>query len=239
MKNWKILLFLAFVSIGLTNCELAGVCEKGEGLTISRDFDLRPFSSVILDISADVFITQGDAQQVTVEAQENILDLIDTEIESGVWEIDFDRLCVRNHDPIRIFITLPEINRLEINGSGEIISENVLKGENLRLEIDGSGDMDIAVENLFVDARISGSGNIKLEGITEEVGFRVSGSGDILAFNMPCVRADAEISGSGSIEVSVSDFLRARISGSGDIRYRGNPELDTNVSGSGSVKKEG
>ena len=49
-------------------------------------------------------------------------------------------------------------------------------------------------------------------------------------------KADARISGSGGMELSVEDRLDARVSGSGSVIYKGNPRINTSVSGSGSVR---
>ena len=47
---------------------------------------------------------------------------------------------------------------------------------------------------------------------------------------------EAKVSGSGDMEISVTERLTARVSGSGDIKYKGKPSIeDIKVSGSGDV----
>ena len=49
---------------------------------------------------------------------------------------------------------------------------------------------------------------------------------------------EAVVSGSGDIQVTASQSLKARVSGSGDISYRGNPEKqDFKTSGSGDISR--
>ncbi|MEM9850330.1 MAG: head GIN domain-containing protein, partial [Bacteroidota bacterium] len=192
MKNFKIL-YVLLLSATIFSCQLDEICEKGEGPTVEKELDLPPFHSIKLDISADVFITAGDAQQVIVEGQENIIDLLEQEVRNDTWDIDFDRTCIRNHDGMKIFITLPEVRAISIDGSGNVVGENVFTGESIDLDIDGSGDMDLALEVKSIDARIDGSGDIELEGVADEVGYFIRGSGDIRAFDLETLTADVEI----------------------------------------------
>lgn len=210
-------------------------CVRGEGPIVTETLDVDPFDGIDLQLSATVFITQGSPQSVTVEGKANIIDELERDVNgNGVWQIETDD-CVRDLDDLRIFITVPDIRRLKISGSGEIISENVLVADNIDLEINGSGDMDVALDADDVIGRISGSGKMVLEGEANDLIYRISGSGDLLAFDLLARTADIEISGSGDADVRVSDDLRVRISGSGDVRYKGNPTLDVSISGSGRV----
>ncbi|MEM9885276.1 MAG: head GIN domain-containing protein [Bacteroidota bacterium] len=236
MKNIKILLLAFSIASIFSSCELDEICEKGEGPTVEKELDLPPFHSILLDVSADVFITQGEAQSIRVEGQENIIDLLEQEVRNETWEIDFERTCVRNYDGLKIFITLPDVRGIEIDGSGNVTGENVFTTDNIDLDIDGSGDMDLALEVKTIDARIDGSGDMELEGIADKAGYYIRGSGDIRAFDLETLEADVEIRGSGSVETTVLDFLRIDIDGSGDVFYKGNPEIEQRIDGSGDVK---
>jgi hypothetical protein len=74
-----------------------------------------------------------------------------------------------------------------------------------------------------------------VEGSAKDSYLKVSGSGNISAFSMAQQNCRAEISGSGNIKASVSEYLEAWISGSGKVYYQGNPEVITHISGSGNV----
>ena len=120
---------------------------------------------------------------------------------------------------MRIFITLPDFDLINISGSGEIISETFLNVDDIDLTISGSGDIDLGIEADDIKSSISGSGNILLEGTADEIDFRISGSGDYGAFNLDSNRAYIEIIGSGDAEVYVGEQLDVKISGSVDVMY--------------------
>ncbi len=236
MHNLKFLLLLALVATFMTSCELDELCEAGEGPTVTKELELVEFHSIELNVSADVFITQGSEFKVEAEGQENIIDLLETSVRSGTWEIEFDRSCVRGHNGLDIFITMPNVERLEIHGSGSITSENALEGELLELKIDGSGDLDLAANMEEVAIRIEGSGTTKLEGATDDLNVVIRGSGDVKAFDLETLRASVDVGGSGDVEVNVLDFLEVVINGSGDVFFKGDPEVDVTINGSGDVR---
>ncbi len=214
-----------------------GDCVRGRGdLVFESLFIPADFEAVELRLPATVFITQANDFSIEVEGKPNIIDEIELEVNSGELRIDTDD-CVRDIGDMRFFITMPRVRGLEVDGSGSIISENILLVDDVQIDVFGSGTIDVALEGDDLDVNISGSGDIFLEGTAEELDVDISGSGDLRAFDLLVEEADIEISGSGEADVTVSDFLRARISGSGDIRYRGEPNLDTSISGSGSIRK--
>ena len=236
LKFWAIALIAVFT---LNSCLFFDDdpfrCERGEGPTVTRVLNLPPFSGIDLTISGNVVLRQGPEQYVEVEGQENIIDLLRTNVSNDTWKIRFDD-CVRNHENLTFYITLPEIGYVAISGSGEVYGDNVFEGNDINLRISGSGDMDLALDNYDkVDTRISGSGDIKLEGKTKKFDLDISGSGDYHAFDLEAEKGDIKISGSGSAEVFVNDHLDVRITGSGDVYYLGNPSLDVYITGSGKV----
>ena len=240
MQNLKIILFGFLISFTLSGCfnfdDDGGLfnCDRGEGDVITKKLNMPEFEGIKLDISADVFITQGDEQLVEVKGQENIIDLLQLDVQNDTWDIEFDG-CVRNHEKLEIFITIPTIKELRISGSGSINSTNFITGEEMELKVSGSGDMDLGLEVEKIDARISGSGKMKLEGKTELLDIEVSGSGDVHSFELTSEECNVIIKGSGDVEVFVTDKLDIRISGSGDVFYKGNPLIDVDITGSGDV----
>jgi hypothetical protein len=209
-------------------------CVNGAGPIVSETLTLPDFDAIVINMAADVFLTQGDEQSVTVEAKANIIDEIERRVSGGVWEIETDR-CVRDADQVTIFITIPNLRMVRVAGSGDVVGETHFTVGDIKLEISGSGDIDLGLTADDVEAKISGSGNIMLDGQADELDITISGSGEVRAFDLPVRECAVVISGSGDAEVTVDELLTIRISGSGDVFYRGNPTLDISISGSGDV----
>ena len=209
-------------------------CVDGQGPIVTEEFVLSEIKGFDLNGTADIIIQQGNEQQIIVEGQQNIIDLIRSNVRGRIWEIDF-RNCIENLSNLKITITIPEIEYMAISGSGSVFSPDPIVSDELALQISGSGDMDLLLEVAEVDADISGSGTMRLEGIADFHNIRISGSGDLKAFDFETLQTRIEINGSGDAEVNVVDDLNVKIRGSGDVLYRGNPALSVTISGSGEV----
>ena len=209
-------------------------CIDGNGNIITAEIPLPEVDEIALKIPANVTITQGDEQKIIVEGDENIVDRLKTKVNGGQWKIDTER-CIRNLGTLNITMEVKEMKGIFVSGSGQVTSTNILVTDKMNLDISGSGDVDVGLDVIDLEARISGSGIMYLEGKTEYADYKISGSGDVRAFDLDSRRADITISGSGSVECTVEERLKVRISGSGDVFYQGDPTLDVSVSGSGDV----
>lgn len=236
-SNYFLLLFFCASALTYSSCFIDDDdfrCERGAGPIIEQELFLNNFSSIDLDIPADVCITQGNEQIVIVEGEQNIINELDLDVDNGRWEIEFDD-CVRDYEGLKIFITLPVYEQLRVSGSGLIFSNDIIAGDEMDLRVTGSGDINLALEVEELRTRITGSGEIKLEGIAEEAEHEINGSGDLEAFDLATEDTEVTIRGSGDAEVLVADRLDVRITGSGDVFFRGNPRLGIDITGSGDV----
>jgi hypothetical protein len=230
------LLFLStFLISGQLSSQNWGTGVKGQGPKVTKTLELADFNGLALTISGDVFLRQGNSQSVKVEAQQNILDLISTEVKDGVWKIKFDK-NVGNHEGVKIWVTVPHLTQATVSGSGSIKGENTFSGlGDLRLAISGSGNISLNSNSNSLDVAISGSGDMNLAGNTGKCGIAISGSGDISAFDLEMASCSVRISGSGDASVNVKDNLEVAIAGSGDVYYKGDAKVKSKISGSGDV----
>lgn len=189
---------------------------SGQGPTVKQTLSVDNFDAIGLSISATVYLTKGP-NSVSIEAQQNIIDNIKTEVKGNSWDIEFDKR-VSNHSDITIYIAMPKITSLAIGGSGEIIGKSTFNG---------LGDVSLA---------IGGSGTIELVGTAKEVEISIAGSGDVKTAGLKAENCEVSIAGSGDAYIEVQNDLDVSIAGSGDVHYKGTPKVSSSVAGSGSVK---
>lgn len=219
-------------------------CKKkiiGEGPTVTQNRTVSDFSSVSFNIPGILQVTQEPGYKLSIDAQQNILDLIQTSINGTDLNIYFDRdKRIGSHDKIILRVSAPLFHGLSLSGSGDIKSNSQLQTSSLRLNISGSGSIMLAGAEVSgtLESVISGSGNIQANtGSAGNGKFSISGSGGINMLGLTFKTAEAHISGSGNVKATVTDELDAHISGSGSVYYYGNPTISTHISGSGTVKK--
>lgn len=210
---------------------------KGEGPVKTENRSASDFHAIETSIAGDVEVSVADNYSVEVQAQENLLPILKTEVEDGTLKIYFSE-SVSHHENLKIRVSAPAFDRFSLGGSGTIRVLTPLRADNMKMEIAGSGDIFL-LQGEFggINTSIAGSGSMELGGKANSLHSEIAGSGDIKARQLTTNELDVQISGSGSVTCDVVQNLKAAISGSGDVYYSGQPVVDANVSGSGSVKK--
>lgn len=200
--------------------------------------DVKDFTGVSLSIAANIYLTQANSYKVELVADADLLEKIETVVDGNTLKIkrrnNLDWSW--SNKKVLVYITMPQVEKLSISGSGDIVAQTPINSNRLDMGISGSGD--IKIEDLSVkaiDVSISGSGDILLAGknISESATYSVSGSGDIRAEGLQCKKVEVHVSGSGDVRVWAVDELNSKVSGSGDVYYKGRPLINSKSSGSG------
>lgn len=202
--------------------------------------DLPSFNSLALSTAGTVYLRQGSTQKVELKGPKDVLEETETEVKNGKLVISHEGSWFGGPDmsDLEVYITMTDIEKLSVSGSGKIISEDQLQAYELKLAISGSGKMDLKAEAQSTNISISGSGTVSLNGKSNNVKASVSGSGKIKAAGFQAASYKVNISGSGGCEIAVEESLDAHISGSGSVAYKGNPQhVESKTSGSGKIRK--
>ncbi|RLD61873.1 MAG: hypothetical protein DRJ01_07120 [Bacteroidetes bacterium] len=211
-------------------------CSNANSEVIKQERTVDQFSKIDLSIAAHVFLKQGAEQSVVIEADENIIEEIKTVVNNNTLLIKIDKWML-HYKNVNVYITTPNVDGLDVSGSGKIEALTPIKTSNLKLDVSGSGKIYISELNADnVSADISGSGRINLEGKTKltKLSFDISGSGKIFC-NEQTQNVIGNISGSGTGNVNATQKLNVEISGSGKVYYKGNPLINCDISGSGKL----
>lgn len=209
------------------------------GEIIKETRDVGQFSSISLNISADVYLTQGTVQKVEIEGDKNSLQEIETVVTNEALKIQTKNHFGGNTGNVTVYITLPEIEGLSVAGSGDIKARSGIKADELDLGVSGSGSIDIKELTVReVSATITGSGNIDIISgqAQSEMDVMITGSGSFSAEGFSTGEADITITGSGSATVWAVKELETNITGSGNVSYKGNPQVNARATGSGRTR---
>lgn len=229
----NVLLIAMVASLFTTGCFRHEI--EGNGLLITETRSAGSFTHVSSEGDFEVYIANGQTCTVEVEAESNLQPYILAEVHSSELVVKVrDRRDIETNFPVKIFVTLPVLTGISLTGSGNIRCDST-RANDIHIALSGSGDIYLEAYTNQLKAAVSGSGDIFLDGETHETDFDISGSGSISSFGMEQDTCFADISGSGSMYLFVTDFLDVRISGSGTIYYKGTPVINTQITGSGSV----
>ena len=185
-----------FFGILLTGAVIMLGCEKewqndfvtviGTGDIVTKNLELNPFTELTLAGVANLYISLGEKQSVSISAQQNIIDITNWEVTAGGLIISIDEnVRLENHKEIRFDIVVTNLSAIQHSGIGDIILEGPARSffeidyrgighvlayglpvDNCTVYSNGPGDCKVMVnDNLEVD--ISGIGNIYYRGIPE------------------------------------------------------------------------
>ena len=137
-KNFGLLVIAIVTSIAFTSCIKDLVCKDGDGGIETRTLDLAPIQGIYLEEFAYLTIKQADIQKITVTGHRNILDRLSEDVEGTIWEIDLGKGCFRDYE-LKIDIEIPDLKRILLSGSGDIIIDDFEDQGEVDLLITGSG----------------------------------------------------------------------------------------------------
>ncbi len=229
-KNKTTLLALVLVALAVAGCAsneqtTAQEASSNEQTTAqeasnvtSESRNVSGFDEVELNGAGNLSIQQTGSESLTVEAEEDVLPKLRTEVENNRLIIGPEPgATIHTTEPINYKLTVKDLKALKVSGAGNVDAE------------------DISTDELAVT--ISGAGEVKISGEADSQDIDISGSGDYQAEDLESKEVEIDVGGSGSAIVNVSDELDAEVSGSGSVEYIGDPTVNQNVSGAGKVRK--
>lgn len=209
----------------------------GTGSTVEQGREISGISGVDLSTSGTLHISIGNAPSLRIEAQDNLMEYIQTDTKGNTLLIHTTPgVDVKSTRPINYYLTVEKLDNMEISSDGDIEAGN-LKSDSLSIKITSSGNVTIdSLDCSSLDVDISSSGNLRVAGgQIQEQKVRISSSGDYEAKNATSASTDVTLTSSGSATVRVSNRLSGRLSSSGHIYYIGSPEVDVRTTSSGKV----
>lgn len=230
---------------------LLSVASLAFAQTTNKVLELSEFQSIYVNSNYTVYLKQTNKQEVKVEALTEIYSLTEIKVENGVLLINVERKPdnpnksiwakiddIKLNPTMKVYVSVKNVNELQVNGGGKIISENSIASDNLALGVSGSGTIDLDIKGKTIKTELSGSGTIILKGYASYNDILMSGSGNLNAFNLELETAKVKMSGSGVAEINVTNSLDASILGTGVLKHKGNTKTVTKKTfGAGTVDR--
>jgi len=210
----------------------------GSGRSASETRSVADFTRIAISGSMNLSVSQGDKTRVVLQADDNLLPMIETVVDGGRLEIRFKRgESYSTRSSVNITVVTPRLTGLSAAGSGDI-KLDTLNTPSLKIGISGSGNavlLALTTEDLAVT--VSGSGDVRGTGKAAKLKVSIAGSGDVRLGEVKADDVTVSIAGSGDATVNAQKTLNVSIAGSGDVVYSGEAAVKSSVAGSGSVKK--
>lgn len=251
---------IVLMACQMSSITINGATIQGSGKKATETRQVSNIQRVSLRATGELTIIQGSEEGLTVEADDNILPHLKSEMRGRELILGPEEgTSISPKTPIRYTLKVKELDRASISGSGSIISDSIvtkdfsasiagsgkinlakLDAQDVAFDISGSGKMSIdSLKGKTLEAKISGSGDYDLTGDVDKQTVTITGAGNYLGGDMKSSDATVRISGSGDVTLWSSSALNISITGSGKVNYYGKPSVSQTIAGGGNIKSLG
>ncbi len=247
MKKSIFLVLMIFSAVLLGACGISnfnfGKVLRGSGNVVSETREVSGFDKIRIDGAGELYLTQGDQESLEIEAEDNIIERIQTKVVDGTLVISFDedfpRLNLIPTRTIRFNLSVIDIEKITVNGAAKVVTKE-WQGERLEMNINGAADIDMEQVDLGeLDLQLDGGAECNLSGSAQDVTVRVDGAGSVDLADFKSNNSTVVINGAAEVRLWVTDRLEAEISGAGSVRYYGSPQVSQKVDGIGTIRSLG
>jgi len=215
----KKLLLLVLLPVLFGGCHHGMRSEvKGSGNRQTQARQVAPFTSIETEGAFNIDVVCGKALRVEVEADDNLLPLITTEVSGNKLIVKPSRGYSSDEAP-NIKISVPNIDALSANGASKV-------------QISG-------VDNDKIQLYANGAPQITASGTTKMIGVDVNGAAKIDAHTLRADHAVVDSKGVSKVDLGISNQLDVTVSGPSSVTYRGDPVVNKTIHGPGKVEKRG
>jgi hypothetical protein len=225
----------------------AAACQAGPLTVVTGSGTLRSEARPVAAIDevelagvGALTITQGPQESLTVEAEDNLLPEIRSEVRGRrlvLGPAGGKTVSLRPTRPIRYTVTVRDLTALKLSGAGKV---EVAGLTTARLDVRLSGAGTISLNGLAADqltVALAGFGDATASGTVGRQEVTLSSAGSYRAERLASREARVTASGAGDATVRVSDVLSVKVSGPSTVEYIGDPAVDQQTTGTGHVKQ--
>jgi hypothetical protein len=247
----KFTAFLILTTLSSCGIDMLNRIEGNNNvISIKRDIN-EDFTKVKVSTGIELIIDQGNEVSLTVEADENLHDIIITEVEDGKLKIYTEKNIWRSASK-KVYLTVNTLEELKASSGSNVITTNVLKATDLHIGSSSGARLTLEVTavnltcttssgastNLDVNAKSvvsssSSGSNMKIKGKTTNHETSASSGSSINAYNLLSKNVTTKVSSGASISVHASESIDGKASSGGSISFEGNPEKITRKTSSG------
>ncbi|MDP5082295.1 MAG: DUF2807 domain-containing protein [Winogradskyella sp.] len=236
------IIIASIVSILMLSCNFSmnlGTGVNGNRDVVTRDREISDdFNTITVSQGLDLYLTQSSNVSLSIEADENLHELIVTEVENGVLKI-YTSKNINKAASRKIMLDFSDISVIKATSGSDVYSTNTIEVDNLELSTTSGADMKLTVNTTELTCKATSGSDLKLSGSSKNLNASATSGSDIDASNLITEISDVSATSGADISVNTSIELTARATSGGDVRYTGHPEkVNKSDSSAGSVRQQ-
>lgn len=229
--------FLFLLATSVTSC--LSDKTRGNKIVTSQSRNVtEPFTKISAQQGLSVYITMSSEEKITVETDENLQDIIKTEIKNGTLKI-YSIKKISKSEAKNVYVSILKISEIESNSGARVFAENTLISKSMTVKSSSGSSIDLQVSTDSLFSSSSSGSSLKLKGQTLYHSAKSSSGSSINSYHLKAKNVDTKANSGSHIRVTATDTLNAKANSGGSIQYKGNPNnIDRNISSGGNISVE-
>jgi len=233
MKKHQLIIFiLSLPLLFFTGCIFMGPAIRGEGEVTEEIRKIDGFEKIEVSRGLEVYLAPDSQEYVLVEADENLHDVILTELENGTLKIYTDKF-IRSAQSRKIHVHFVHLSGIKSTSGAMVQSEGPVRTKKLEISASSGSRQTLEINAGQFEGRCSSGAQISLEGKAGKATLRASSGAHFKGNDFIASDCYAKSSSGAHIWTGVKDKLVAEASSGGHIYYSGNPATTSFDSSSG------
>lgn len=223
-------------SLLLFSCQI----EQGSANVITQTREVtESFDKISVSDGIDVILTQSQTASIQVEADDNLINHIRTNIAGGTLYIEVKKQGLMDFTEKNVRVTLPSLTKISASAGSDVKSTNEFRAEVLDLSASAGSEIEVSTSADRITAVCSSGSEIALTGMALYFEGQASSGSKIKASRLLCNEVTASASSGSDIDVHPIKELRATASSGASVDYYKNPErISQNSSSGGSIRQK-
>lgn len=230
-KSLFTILFLATI---LSSCNVNMFNRiNGNRNVVTEDRNLKEdFTKIKVSTGLDLYISQGSKTDITVEADENLQDIIITEINDGVLKI-YSEKNIWKAKARKVYVTVETLEGVTATSGSDVYTKETLRVNDIKISSTSGADIRMSLNANSVSSSATSGSDIEISGIANNHSSSATSGASIEAYNLRSKNVNVKVSSGADINIYASESITAKASSGGDIDFKGNPKKVNKKSSSG------
>lgn len=195
---------------------------EGSGNIVTKEFNVSPFFELDVKGVFSVLLTQGNKEEVKIEADDNLQSLFEVKNDGSKLLVSMkNNSNFNSKKKLKVYITFKKLKSMELKTVGDISSESNLNFDDLKISNKSVGSIDLKMTAQNIDIDNKSVGSVKLNGKAENAVIRNKGVGSVQAASFAVQKMDIDNSGVGSAEVNAAKEIIVKDSFLGKVTNKG------------------
>lgn len=195
---------------------------EGNGKVITKEVPVSSYESLKASGVYELKLSQGSAESVKIEADENLLSYFNVHNEGKQLVIEMKN--AKNLKPkskMKVYVSFKALKNMDLNMVGNVKTEAPLVFTDLSLTNNSVGHVDLSLSATNLNLKNNSVGQVKLVGKAEKAVIKNNGVGHLEAgdFVVQTVQIDNDGVGGAEVnaekELNVSDSMLSRVKNKG------------------------